>query len=61
MDILSLSTALSQQRIQEEAAIRIQSMSLQNATAQGTGLLNLMDSVAVITDPNLGNNLDFFA
>ncbi|MDR3341624.1 MAG: YjfB family protein [Treponema sp.] len=61
MDILSLSTTLSQQWIRQEAAMRIQAMSLQNASAQGAALLNLVDSVGVVTDPNLGNNVDFFA
>jgi hypothetical protein len=58
MSIESASVAMSQQRVQEEAAVRVQAMALSSVEQQSAALEKLMESAQIITDPNLGNNLD---
>jgi hypothetical protein len=58
MDIQQLSTGASQQKVLEEAAIKVQGMALGAVEEQAAGLAKLMESAAIITDPNLGNNVN---
>ena len=62
MNIQSLSTDMAQGRVQEEAAVRVQSMAMQNIRNTGEDLTRIMDSAQtqtqVITDPARGNFLD---
>ena len=60
MDIQSLSIELSQGRIQEEAAVRIQTMAMQTIKEAAADLNRLMESTKVITDPAKGNYLNLF-
>jgi len=58
MDIQGLSMSMSQGRVQEEAAVRVQAMALGTAKEQAADLSRLMNSAEVITDPAKGNFLD---
>ena len=58
MDIQSASVDIAQNRVQEEAAVRIQAMALQTIKDAGADLARLMDSAQIITDPAKGNYLD---
>ena len=58
MDIQGLSVAMSQGRVQEEAAVRVQAMAIGTAKEQAADLSRLMESAEVITDPSKGNFLD---
>ena len=55
MDIQSLSMNMAQGRVQEEAAVRVQAMALQNMKDAGVDLARLMESSQAITDPAKGN------
>jgi len=59
MDILSLSTALSQNKLQEAASVQVQRLAMDSAEAQGAALVKMMSET--ITDPALGNRIDLFA
>ena len=61
MDITALSTTLSQQRVQNTAAIQIQKMAQNTAKDQGAALVKMMDSASVIQDPALGQNVNILA
>jgi len=61
MDIVALSTGLSQQRVQQEAAIQVQKMALDGAKDQGSATVRLLESAKAITDPSLGNVVDVLA
>jgi hypothetical protein len=52
---------MSQSALQEQAAIRVEAMSLSAINEQGAALTKLMDSASIITDPNLGRAVDFTA
>ena len=49
---------MSQGRVQEEAAVRVQAMTMQNGRERGEDLARIMDSADVMTDPARGNFLD---
>jgi hypothetical protein len=61
MEIQGLSTAMTQGRVQEEAAVSVQAMALGRAREQAVDLARIMDSAEVITDPARGNFLDLSA
>jgi hypothetical protein len=61
MDIQQLSTGAAQQQVLEEAAVRVQGMAMSAVEEQSAGLQKLMESAAVITDPNLGNHVNLEA
>jgi len=61
MDIQSLSVNMSQAGLQEQAAVQVQAMSLNMMKEQGAALEKLLSSVQLITDPNLGRNVNLFA
>lgn len=52
---------MAQARVQEEAAIRVGAMGLDAMKAQSAALNKLMESAQVVTDPNLGRNVDLTA
>ena len=58
MDIQSLSVNMSQSRVQEEAAVRVQAMLMQTIKDTSADLARLMDSAKIITDPAKGNFLN---
>jgi len=58
MEIQSLSTNMAQGRVQEEAAVRVHTMAMQNVREAGEDLTRLMESAQTITDPARGNYLD---
>ena len=60
MDIQYLSADLSQARVQEEAAVRLQAMMIQNERNASEDLDRLMESSRAISDPNQGNYLNIF-
>ena len=60
MDIQTLSTNMSQNRIMEEAALKVQGMVMSNIKDAAADLGKLMDSAKVITDTNAGNFLNVF-
>jgi hypothetical protein len=61
MDIQSLSMDMSQARVQEQAAVQGQAMSLNSMKEQSAALEKLLSSVQLITDPNLGQNINLIA
>ena len=63
MDIQALSMAMSQSRVQHEAAISVQAMALDMVRDQAGDLAGVMESanVNVIADPSLGNHIDLMA
>ncbi|MCL2093388.1 MAG: YjfB family protein [Treponema sp.] len=61
MDIQSLSVNMSQARVQEEAAVLVQSKALNAVRDLSAELERLMKSGQVISDPARGNNLDLLA
>jgi hypothetical protein len=58
MEIENVSTAVSQDKIQQEAAAKVESMALRNAEAQAAELAKLLESAEVVTDTEVGNNVD---
>jgi hypothetical protein len=58
MEIENLSMNMSQDRVQQDAALKTESMALQNARDQSEALNKMMEAAAVITDPKLGNYVD---
>jgi hypothetical protein len=58
MEIENVSTAMSQDKIQQEAAIKVQRMALENADVQAAELAKLLESAEVVTDTNVGNSVD---
>jgi hypothetical protein len=61
MDIQSASVNLSQARVQEDAAIQVQAMGMTAMKEQAVALEKILTSAQVITDPNLGRNLNVIA
>lgn len=59
MDIASLSTVLSQGKVQQEAAVQVQKMAMDGAKDQGAALQKMMQTP--ITDPGLGNKVNMLA
>lgn len=58
MEIENVSTAMSQDKVREEAAAKTQAMAQQQAEAEAAGLAKLMESAEVVTDSEVGNNVD---
>ncbi|MDR1655012.1 MAG: YjfB family protein [Treponema sp.] len=61
MDIQSLSVAMAQTRVMEEAGAAVQRMSLSNTEAQGEAVTQLINSAAPTPknpDPALGNYIN---
>jgi len=61
MDIQSLSLNMSQAKVQEQAAVQVQAMGLNMMKEQAAALEKLLSSVQLITDPNLGRNINLLA
>ena len=66
MSIQNLSTDMSQSRIQENAAVMVQSKALQNMKQTGADLNRLMESAKIsspntITDPSKGSYINILA
>ena len=61
MDIQSASVNLSQARMQEDAAVQVQSMILDAAKEQAVALEKLLASAQPVVDPNLGQNINILA
>lgn len=63
MDITALSTDLSQAAVQQDASLRLQKMVMDGAKDQGAELVKMIASAspAPITDPQLGNSVNFLA
>jgi hypothetical protein len=58
MEIENVSTAVSQDKVQQEATAKAESMALRNAEAQAAELAKLLESAEVVTDTEVGNNVD---
>jgi hypothetical protein len=61
MDIQSLSVSMSQTKLQEQAAVQVQSMAVNSVKEQSASLEKLMSSAQTISDPNLGRNVNILA
>ena len=61
MEIENVSTAMSQDKVQAEAAAKVQSMTIRNAEIQAAELAKLLESAEVITDTNVGNSVDLLS
>ena len=60
MEIQSLSVNMYQSRVREEAVVQVQQTPVQTIRDIREDLDRLLESVQVITDPNLGNYLNMF-
>jgi hypothetical protein len=60
MDIQKTSMDMAQNRVQEEAAIRVQAMMLETIKETSADLAKLMESAEAVTDPAKGNYLNLF-
>jgi hypothetical protein len=60
MDIETLSMEMTGDLVRGEAAVRVESMALQNIREQSAALEKLMESAEAITDPSRGNYLDLY-
>jgi len=60
MDIQRSSIDTAQNRVQEEAAVRVQAMAIQNIKDTAADLNRLMESAKIISDPAKGNYLNLF-
>jgi transcriptional regulator with GAF, ATPase, and Fis domain len=60
MDIQELAMGLAQQRTQEQAAVQVQRMALEEIKGQSAALAKLLESVEFISDPGLGNSVNLF-
>jgi hypothetical protein len=58
MDIQSASVNMSQAQLQEQAAVQVQSMAMDTVKEQSAALDKLLQSVQVVADPNMGQNVD---
>jgi hypothetical protein len=61
MEIQSASVNMSQSRLQEQAAVQVQSMAVDSIKGQSAALEKLLESALVITDPNLGRSVNITA
>ena len=52
---------MSQAGLQEQAAVQVQAMGLNMMKEQAAALDKLLSSVQLITDPNLGRNVNLLA
>jgi hypothetical protein len=59
MYVAALSTAISQNKVQQAASMQVQKLAMDTAEAQGNAPVQMMGKV--ITDPSLGNTIDLFA
>lgn len=53
-----MSVDMSQTKVQEQAAVQVQAMSLDMEKEQAAAVDNLISSAQSITDPNLGQSVD---
>jgi hypothetical protein len=58
MSIEEVSTRMSQDKVREEAALKVGAMALQGAENQAAAMMKLLDSVKNITDPRMGNQVN---
>jgi len=58
MDVETLSVDMSQARVQEQAAVQVQAMSLDAGKEQAAAVDTLISSAQPITDPNLGQSVN---
>ncbi len=61
MDVTALSTGLAQQRVQQDAAIQVQKMAMDEDKTLADDLISGLEAAQVITDPSLGNRVDLLA
>ncbi|MDR2842545.1 MAG: YjfB family protein [Spirochaetaceae bacterium] len=62
MQIQDLSVAMSQENVQEQAAIKVAKMAMGSVEAQSDAMTKLLNTLPPpLNDPNLGTNLDFLA
>jgi len=58
MDIQSLSVNMSQAKVQEQAAVKVQAMGLNMMKEQAVALDKLLSTVQAVIDPNMGKNVN---
>jgi hypothetical protein len=58
MGIEEVSMRMSQDKVREEAALKVGAMTLQGAENQAAAMMKLLDSVKNITDPRTGSQVD---
>ena len=61
MDIQSASVSMNQAKLQEQAAIQVQAMGLDAMREQSAALEKLLSGAQIVTDPNLGQNINIIA
>ncbi|MDR1248936.1 MAG: putative motility protein [Treponema sp.] len=58
MEIENVSTVMSQEKVQEEAAAKAQNMALRQAESEAANLAKLMEAAEVVADTTVGNSVD---
>jgi len=58
MDIQQLSINMSQIKVQEQAAVKVQAMGLNMMKEQAVALDKLLSTVQAVVDPNMGKNVN---
>jgi uncharacterized protein (DUF305 family) len=61
MDIQSASVDMSQNRLQEQAAVQVQSMALDTVREQAAAVEKMIDTAQVVSDPNVGRDVNLTA
>ena len=61
MDITALSSAMAQDKLQQNVAVQVQKMAIDGTKEQGSQIVKMMDSLAAITDPSMGSKVNFLA
>jgi len=52
---------MAQDKIQQNVEVQVQKMAIDGTKEQGSQIAKMMDSLATITDPSLGNKVNFLA
>jgi hypothetical protein len=61
MDIQSLSVNMAQEKVQEQAAVKVQAMGLDRMKEEAVELNKLLSTVQSITDQNMGQKVNILA
>ena len=61
MDIQALSVNMAQEKVQEQAAVKVQAMGLDRMKEEAVALNKLLSTVQSVTDQNMGQKVNILA
>jgi hypothetical protein len=61
MSIEEISTGMAQDRVRQEAALKVEAMAIEGAEDEAAALAKLMKAAETVSDPNTGNRIDLLA